>query len=75
MQFNSQASWPTKQQVCVEAALVSLIKHQDAVAPEQQIALQLAQQNPVRHELHCSVLPNLPVIPHLHHECISSTIS
>ena len=75
MQFYSQASWLTKQQVCVEAALVRLIKHQDAVAPEQQVALQLAQQDAVRHELDGSVLPNLPVIPHLHHECISSVTS
>jgi hypothetical protein len=46
---------------------VGLIEHQDTVGSQQQIALQLTQQNPIRHEFDCSPRPHAAVIPHLQH--------
>ncbi len=65
----------TQEEVCVEAALVGLVQNQDAVGAQQQVALQLAQQDAVRHKLHGCVIADLAVIPHLRMAAFSHCVA
>ena len=55
----------TYDEVRVQAALVRLVHHQAAVAPQQKVVLYLAEQDAVRHELHGCPVPKAAVVPHL----------
>ena len=44
---------------------MGLVQDQDAVGAQQQVALQLAQQDAVRHEFHGCVFAHLTIISHL----------
>jgi hypothetical protein len=55
----------TEQQVCVEAALVCLIKQDHAVGPQQEVGLQLPHQHAVGQEAHGAVRAHTLVVAHL----------
>ena len=55
----------TQQDVGVQAALVRLVDDDGAVAAQQEVLLDLAHQDAVRHELHRRRVADPPVIPHL----------
>lgn len=66
---NTVISTRTKQQVCVECPLMRLIHHHTAVAGEQQLQLQLAQQDAICHEAQRGLGAYGSVVPHLRATC------
>lgn len=55
----------TQQQVCVQAALMSLINHNRAVLSQEEVLLKLPQQDAICHEFQSSAPVHLAVISHL----------
>lgn len=56
----------TKEEVCIQTALVGFVNDDAAVLGEQEVLLQLPQQDTIRHELQRCLLAQPAIIPHLH---------